>query len=290
MPRAVSPATLEAISEAMPVREFAVTRVISRGSSLGVTEARVTAYAFCSTSTPNAAGRSSTTSLCSTAATIPQHSRPRAISVPASRYRRPCFARSSIGPITGARMANGAMVMIRVSAIRPRAWSSEVLKNSVPARAMVTKASPAAPAADSSMRLDRPVRLAPEAPVIRCTTRLVRRAAPALARPLERAAEETDRPACLAAVQASPNPIVPVFCVGPVAGNAGPGRRPPKWPHHRASMHPDGEQLLTVSPIRARKPEPDEICVQAVDLARAAAVDMAGPGHVGEHIGADAEA
>jgi len=107
-------------------------------------------------------------------------------------------------------MANGAMVMIRVSAIRPRAWSSEVLKNSVPARAMVTKASPAAPAADSSMRLARPVRPAPEAPVSRCTTRLVRRAAPALARPLDRAAEETDLAASRAAVQAPSNPMVPV--------------------------------------------------------------------------------
>ena len=55
-------------------------------------------------------------------------------------------------------------------------------------------------------------------------------------------------------------------------------------------MHPDGEQLLTVSPTRARKPEPDEICAQAVDLARAAAIEVAGPDYVGEHIGADAEA
>jgi len=55
-------------------------------------------------------------------------------------------------------------------------------------------------------------------------------------------------------------------------------------------MHPDGEQLPTVSPLRARRPEPDEICAQAVDLARAAAVEVAGHSQVGEHIGADAEA
>ena len=55
-------------------------------------------------------------------------------------------------------------------------------------------------------------------------------------------------------------------------------------------MYPDGEQLPTVSPLRTRKAEPDEICAQAVDLARAAAIDMAAPEHVGEHIGADAEA
>jgi len=55
-------------------------------------------------------------------------------------------------------------------------------------------------------------------------------------------------------------------------------------------MYPDGEQLPTVSPLRTRKAEPDEICAQAVDLARAAADDVAGPGRVGEHLGADAEA
>src|SRR5499427_10607373 len=66
------------------------------------------------------------------------------------------------------------------------------------------------------MRLAKPVRRAPDAPVSRCTTRPVPRAAPAPARPPDWAAEETVRAACLAAVQASPNPIVPVFCVAPV--------------------------------------------------------------------------
>jgi Protein of unknown function (DUF3027) len=54
-------------------------------------------------------------------------------------------------------------------------------------------------------------------------------------------------------------------------------------------MHPDGEQLPTVSPTRTRKPEPDEICAQAVDLARAAATELAAPESVGEHVGADAD-
>ncbi len=36
--------------------------------------------------------------------------------------------------------------------------------------------------------------------------------------------------------------------------------------------------------------EPDEILVQAVDLARAAAADLAGAGQVGDYVGADAEA
>jgi Protein of unknown function (DUF3027) len=39
-----------------------------------------------------------------------------------------------------------------------------------------------------------------------------------------------------------------------------------------------------------RTREPDEICAQAVDLARAAAAEVAGPGGVGDHAGVDAEA
>ena len=45
-----------------------------------------------------------------------------------------------------------------------------------------------------------------------------------------------------------------------------------------------------MSPLRARKPEPDEICAEAVDLARAAVVELAGASHVGDHVGADADA
>ena len=44
-----------------------------------------------------------------------------------------------------------------------------------------------------------------------------------------------------------------------------------------------------VSPARARNREPDEACAQAVDLARQAAEELAGPGMVGEHLGAAAE-
>src|ERR1700733_12463424 len=54
-------------------------------------------------------------------------------------------------------------------------------------------------------------------------------------------------------------------------------------------MPHDEGQLLTVSPVRMRNREPDEICAQAVDLARAAAAEVAGAGGVGEHLGADAE-
>jgi hypothetical protein len=40
-----------------------------------------------------------------------------------------------------------------------------------------------------------------------------------------------------------------------------------------------------VSPTRTRSREVDEACAAAVDLARAAAIEVAGPGQVGEHVG-----
>ena len=51
----------------------------------------------------------------------------------------------------------------------------------------------------------------------------------------------------------------------------------------------DGGELLTVSPLRGRTKEPDEACAQAVDLARAAAEEMAGLAGVGEHLSATAD-
>ncbi len=44
-----------------------------------------------------------------------------------------------------------------------------------------------------------------------------------------------------------------------------------------------------MSPLRGRTKEPDETCAQAVDLARAAAEDMAGPAGVGEHLAVTAD-
>ena len=44
-----------------------------------------------------------------------------------------------------------------------------------------------------------------------------------------------------------------------------------------------------MSPLRGRTREPDETCAQAVDLARAAAEDMAGQAGVGEHIAISAD-
>jgi len=45
-----------------------------------------------------------------------------------------------------------------------------------------------------------------------------------------------------------------------------------------------------VSPTRTRGKEVDEACAAAVDLAQAAATEVAGPGQVGEHVGLQADA
>jgi hypothetical protein len=119
MPAASEPASMDAVRATSWDRALAVTSVISAGSSRGVMDARATPYAFCRTKMPNAAG-SNVTGL-SIAADMPQHSRPRASRVPASRYRRPCRMRSRAGPMNGARTANGAIVTSRKSTTRPRA-------------------------------------------------------------------------------------------------------------------------------------------------------------------------
>jgi Protein of unknown function (DUF3027) len=46
---------------------------------------------------------------------------------------------------------------------------------------------------------------------------------------------------------------------------------------------------VIVSPPTARQAEPDQACADAVDLARAAAADNAGPGQVGPHVGIEVE-
>ena len=54
-------------------------------------------------------------------------------------------------------------------------------------------------------------------------------------------------------------------------------------------MRLDGEELLNVSPPRTRTREPDEVCAQAVDLARSAADEMAGPSAAGDYLGVRAD-
>jgi hypothetical protein len=46
---------------------------------------------------------------------------------------------------------------------------------------------------------------------------------------------------------------------------------------------------VIVSPSTTRQAEPDQVCAEAVDLARAAAEDDAGPGEVGVHVGMEVE-
>jgi hypothetical protein len=54
-------------------------------------------------------------------------------------------------------------------------------------------------------------------------------------------------------------------------------------------MPPDKEQSLNVSPTRTRSSAPDDACAQAIDLARAAAEEMAGAGQVGPHRGIEVD-
>jgi hypothetical protein len=51
----------------------------------------------------------------------------------------------------------------------------------------------------------------------------------------------------------------------------------------------DEEQLPNVSATRARSVVLDAACVEATDLARGAAEELAGPGQVGEHVGVSAD-
>ena len=130
-------------------------------------------------------------------------------------YRRPSRTRSSIGPMIGASTANGAMVMSRVSAILPRAWSTDVLKNSVPASATATNASAAAPAAVSSSSRSSPVRSAPDARVIRRMTRSVPRAVLAPACP---AVPKPDAKLRAARLARGPAPDSPMHQVSAMSG------------------------------------------------------------------------
>lgn len=54
-------------------------------------------------------------------------------------------------------------------------------------------------------------------------------------------------------------------------------------------MQPDEGELPNVSPFRARTKELDQACAEATGLARSAAEEVAGPGQVGEYLGAEAE-
>ena len=192
-------------------------------------------------------------------------------------YRRPSRTRSSIGPMNGASTANGAIVMSRVSAIRPRAWSTEVLKNSVPASATATNASAAAPGGG---QLDDPVQAGPPGPGglgqpaddAAGAPGRGRAGPPGRAQPRREAAGRPPRLRPRTGQSHGPS------ILRSQRGND-PDRPDSVWPvcflTHSGCVN--GGQLLTVSPGRARSKEPDDACAQAVDLARGAAEEMAGP-------------
>src|ERR1035441_1957010 len=74
-----------------------------------------------------------------------------------------------------------------------------------------------------------------------------------------------------------------------------PLRRPCRAPGSAQSGHPGAcvllseEQLVNVSPLRARTWDLDQACAEAVGLARSAAEELVGSAQVGQHLGAAAE-
>jgi hypothetical protein len=91
-------------------RALVLARVISGGTTLGVTAAFSTVKDLDSTIFPSAAGYSSQVSKL---AAMTTHIRPWPIEAAHMASRRPRWMRSSIGPITGASSANGATVISR---------------------------------------------------------------------------------------------------------------------------------------------------------------------------------
>ena len=175
--------------------------------------------------------------------------------------------------MNGASTANGAMVTSRNSTTLPRAWVTEVLKKIVPARETMTKASPAPAAAVSSMSVDSPVRPAPDALVTPVDQPPVQRV------PVpDRAGGGAGRAARPA--QRLRHPHVPSILGSWRYGEL----TSPQPMGNRASTVRNERKLVTVSTTRIRTREPDQVCAEAVDLARSAAVATAVPFGVGDHL------
>lgn len=60
-------------------------------------------------------------------------------------------------------------------------------------------------------------------------------------------------------------------------------------PVRAARAGPSGEQLPIVTPAAFRQAEPDQVCAEAIDIARLAAEEVAGSGQVGAYLGAEAD-
>lgn len=89
--------------------------------------------------------------------------------------------------------------------------------------------------------------------------------------------------------------IAQVFCF-PGTGTTVPVAELPAARSSDACLPPNEEQLLNVSTVSSHtsrtassRRDIDEACAAAVDLARSAAEEVAGPGQVGEHLGVQAE-
>jgi Protein of unknown function (DUF3027) len=188
--------------------------------------------------------------------------------------------------MNGASTANGAMVMIRNSTTRPRAWSTDVLKKIDPASATVTNASAAPLTAVISISVPSPVLSAPCAPVTRCTSLAVRRVALAEAWPPKRKARPVAWAALPARRTASFIRMYTVFLVrGTTTSPIGEilAGRPSRCDARE-------RELAVVSTIRNRAKEPDQVCADAVDLARQSLAEQAGVagGTIGDHLGVEA--
>src|SRR5690349_1349110 len=131
------------------------------------------------------------------------------------------------------------------------------------------------------MSVARPVRPAPEAPVMRCTNPPVRRPALAPALAPDRNAPPVARAAPPVRRIASDSRMYPVLLVTASAATWPLGTAPDSQRHER--------ELVAVSPTRTRTREPDQACAEAVDLARDAVAAVAGAAGVGDHLGVQAE-
>ena len=180
---------------ASEIRELALTRLSSAGSSRGTAAARVTPYALDATRHAERRGEQRRPTRRRRRRRAPSTGTPRIAIVAPIAQRRPWLNRSRNGPISGATTANGSIVSPRNSATCPRAWSVGTWKNSVPASEIATAASPAALNACSSISRDSPLSPAPSAWVARRACRTVNPAARPVAAPARRAPRRSPRAA-----------------------------------------------------------------------------------------------
>ena len=220
---------------------------------------------------------------------MPQQSSPRASRVPARMNRRPCWTLSSIGPMNGASTANGAIVIRSASAILVRAWSTRDAEEQGARQRHGDEGVADAAGGGQLDQADKPGAPGPGRPgqPVHDTGCATRRGRARASRGLRGRNDRASSPPGSRARAGLPHSssILPIEGCDDPAGPAG-FRQSPVID---ACMPPDKEQSLTVSPTRTRTREPDEACAQAVDLARAAAQEMAEASQVGPHRGIEVD-